>query len=322
MSRYLAGRGAQTVLVMLVMSFLVYALIGLMPGDPIDLMLSADPRLTPEDAQRLRALHGLDRPIGERYGAWLGAAVAGELGYSRLHAQPVAAVLVSHLWHTLALLGLSFALSLAIAFPLGIAAARRPHGRLDGVVNLFCFAGISVPPFWLALLLIMLFAVGLGWLPAGGLAAASGDGGFLDRAAHLVLPVATLTFASVAGYTRFVRAAMIEALRQEFVRTARAKGASEARVLLRHALCAGLVPVVTIVALNFGALVSGALITETMFAYPGMGRMIYDAIMGSDFNLALAGLLLATFVTLAANLGADLAYAALDPRVRLGSGAP
>jgi peptide/nickel transport system permease protein len=322
MSRYLLGRGAQTGLVMLAMSFLVYALIGLMPGDPIDLMLSTDPRLTPEDAQRLRALHGLDRPLTDRYGAWLGAAVTGEFGYSRLHAQPVAHVLVSHLWNTLALLGLSFALSLAIALPLGMAAARRPNGPLDNLVNLFCFAGISIPAFWLALLLIMVFAVGLGWLPAGGLAAAGGESGVLDRAAHLVLPVATLTFASVAGYTRFVRAAMIEALRQEFVRTARAKGATETRVLLAHALRAAMIPVVTIVALNFGALLSGALITETMFAYPGMGRMIYDAIMGNDFNLALAGLLLATFVTLAANLGADLAYAALDPRVRLGRDGP
>ena len=321
MSRFLAGRGAQTALVMLAMSFLVYALIGLMPGDPIDLMLSADPRLSPEDAARLRALHGLDRPLGQRYLAWLDAALVGELGYSRLHAQPVARVLLSHLENTLALLGLAFALSLAIALPLGIAAARRPNGPLDTAVNLLCFAGVSVPPFWLALLLIMAFAVGLGWLPAGGLAAAEG-GGALDRLRHLALPVATLTLASVAGYTRFVRAAMIEALRQEFVRTARAKGAAESRVLLRHALPSAMIPVVTIVALHFGGLVSGALVTETMFAYPGMGRMIYDAIMGNDFNLALAGLLLATFVTLAANLAADLAYAALDPRVRLGREAP
>ncbi len=317
MIRYLAGRAAQSALVMLIMSFLVYGLIGLMPGDPIDLMLSADPRLTPEDATRLRALHGLDRPIGERYLAWLAAAAQGELGYSRLHAQPVTAVLASHLGHTLALLGTSFVLAIAIAVPLGVAAARRPRGFLDHTVNLCCFAGISVPPFWLALLLIMAFAVGLGWLPAGGLRSPGGDGGWTDRLAHMVLPVATLTLASVAGYTRFVRAAMIEALRQDFVRTARAKGAGEGRVLVRHALRAALVPVVTIVALHFGGLVSGALVTETMFAYPGMGRMIYDAIMGNDFNLALAGLVLATVVTLLANLAADLAYAALDPRVNL-----
>ena len=316
MSRYLGARAAQCALVMLIMSFLVYGLIGLMPGDPIDLMLSADPRLTPEDAARLRALHGLDQPIGARYFAWLAAAAQGELGYSRLHAQPVAAVLASHLGHTLALLGTSFVLAIAIAVPLGVTAARRPRGFLDHAVNLFCFAGISVPPFWLALMLIMVFAVGLGWLPAGGLHS-PGGGGWGDTLVHLVLPVATLTLASVAGYTRFVRAAMIEALRQDFVRTARAKGAGEGRVLVRHALRAALVPVVTIVALHFGGLVSGALVTETMFAYPGMGRMIYDAIMGNDFNLALAGLVLATVVTLLANLAADLAYAALDPRVRL-----
>ncbi|MFN0043056.1 MAG: ABC transporter permease [Alphaproteobacteria bacterium] len=316
MIRYLAGRTAQCALVMLIMSFLVYSLIGIMPGDPIDLMLSADPRLTAEDATRLRAFHGLDRPIGERYLAWLAAAAQGELGYSRLHAQPVTAVLASHLGHTLALLGTSFVLAIAIAVPLGVAAARRPRGFIDHAVNLFCFAGISVPPFWLALLLIMAFAVGLGWLPAGGLHS-PGGGGLGDMLAHLVLPVATLTLASIAGYTRFVRAAMIEALRQDFVRTARAKGAGEGRVLVCHALRAAIVPVVTIVALHFGGLVSGALVTETMFSYPGMGRMIYDAIMGNDFNLALAGLVLATLMTLLANLAADLSYAALDPRVRL-----
>ncbi|MGH6954697.1 MAG: ABC transporter permease [Alphaproteobacteria bacterium] len=314
MSRYLAGRLVQGLVVLLVMSFLIYALIGLMPGDPIDLMLSADPKLTPADAQRLKALHGLHLPIHERYANWLAAAVQGDLGYSRLYSRPVLEVLGPRLANTLVLMGASFALALALAIPLGVWAGIRPRTRLDHTINLLCFAGISVPPFWLALLLIMLFAVFLGWLPASGVETA-GEGGLGDRLAHLALPVATLTLASVAGYTRFVRAAMIEAMRQEFIRTARAKGASERRVVLRHALPSALIPVVTVIALNFGALFSGALITETMFAYPGTGKLIYDSIMGNDFNLALVGLLFATLLTLASNLGADLAYVWLDPRV-------
>src|SRR5437764_709983 len=157
-------------------------------------------------------------------------------------------------------------------------------------------------------------AAGLGWLPASGIATA-GINDAADRLRHLVLPVATLTLVSAASYTRYVRAAMREALAQDHIRTARAKGASEARVVLHHALRSALVPVTTILALSFGGLVSGALVTETMFGYPGMGKLIFDAVMGNDYNLALAALLLAAAVTMAANLAADLAYAWLDPRV-------
>jgi peptide/nickel transport system permease protein len=316
MIRFLVRRLAEIIVVLAVMAFVVYGLIGLMPGDPIDLMISADPRMTAEDAARLKAVYGLDRPLVERFGAWSKAALSGELGFSRLFAQPVTEVLGPRLVNTSLLMGLSFVLSLAIAFPVGIAAARRPGSLVDETVNLLCFAGISVPPFWLALLLILLFAVGLGWLPASGVATV-GDGSLGDRALHLVLPVLTLTLASVGGYTRFIRAALIEVMRQDFIRTARATGASERRVVLGHALRNALIPVVTIVALSFGGLFSGALITETMFAYPGMGKLIFDAIMGNDYNLALAGLLFATLVTLVANLGADLASVALDPRIAL-----
>jgi peptide/nickel transport system permease protein len=171
-----------------------------------------------------------------------------------------------------------------------------------------------VPTFWLALVLILIFAAGFGWLPASGIAEA-GMSDFGDRLRHLVLPVATLTLASAGGYTRYIRAAMRESLAQDHIRTARAKGASEARVIFRHALRPALVPVTTILALSFGGLVSGALVTETMFAYPGMGKLIFDAVMGNDYNLALAALLLATATAMLANFAADLAYGWLDPRV-------
>jgi peptide/nickel transport system permease protein len=301
-------------LVLAVMSFIIYALIGLMPGDPIDQMLTADPHLTAADAARLKALYGLDRPLGERYLAWAHAALSGDLGYSRLYAKPAVAALLPRLANTAVLMLSSFVLSLAIALPLGAAAARRPGSALDTAANLLSFAGMSIPPFWFALVLILVFAVALGWLPAGGIATI-GDGGVIDRARHLVLPVTTLTVASIGTYLRFARAAMIEALRQDYARTARAKGASEARVLWGHAFRNALVPVITVVALSFGSLFSGALITETMFAYPGMGKLIYDAILGNDFNLALAGLLFATLLVLLSNLAADIAYAAADPRI-------
>lgn len=316
MTRFVLRRLAEALVVLALMSFVIYALMGLMPGDPIDLMISADPRLTSEDVARLKSLYGLDRPLLARYAAWAAAALSGDFGYSRLFAQPTLAALARPLGNTALLMGTSFVLALALAFPIGIAAARRPGSLADRAINLACFAGVSVPPFWLALLLMLLFAVTLGWLPASGVATV-GDGSLADRAQHLVLPVATLTIASLAGYTRFLRAALIEAMRQDYIRTARAKGNSERRVLLRHALRNALNPVVTVVALSFGSLFSGALITETMFAYPGMGKLIYDAVMGNDYNLALAGLLFATLVTLLSNLAADIAYAGLDPRISL-----
>jgi peptide/nickel transport system permease protein len=313
MLTYIAQRLAESAIVLLIMSFVVYGLIGLMPGDPIDIMVSANPDLTPEDAARLRELYGLDRPIGERYLTWLAAALQGDLGYSRLHARPVLEILMPRLGNTVILMGASFAIAFAIALPAGMVAAMRPRTVADASVNLFAFAGISVPPFWLAILLIILFAVVLGWLPAGGMPATGAD--LWTRLEHLILPVVTLTIATVAGVIRFVRASTMEALRQDYVRTARSKGLGEWQVVLGHVLRNAMIPVVTILALNFGALFSGALITETMFGYLGMGKTIYDAILGNDYNLALVGLLLATLTTLLANLAADLCYTWLDPRI-------
>jgi peptide/nickel transport system permease protein len=314
MIRFTGIRLIEIAAMLALMSFVIYALIGLMPGDPIDLMRSADPRMSAADAARLKALYGVDQPLVTRYADWAREALSGELGYSRLFAAPVSAALMPRLGNSLLLMGSSFVLAFALALGLGTAAARRPGSRLDAAVNLCCFAGVSLPTFWLALILILIFAAGLGWLPASGIATA-GTSDIADRLRHLVLPVATLTLVTTGSYTRYVRAAMREALAQDHIRTARAKGASETRVVVHHALRAALVPVTTILALSFGGLVSGALVTETMFAYPGMGKLIFDAVMGNDYNLALAALLLATATTMIANLCADLAYGWLDPRV-------
>jgi peptide/nickel transport system permease protein len=321
MTRYLASRAVEIIVTLVLMSFVVYLLIGLMPGDPIDMMIAGDPKMTSADAARLRTLYGLDRPLVARYLAWAGEAIQGNFGYSRSYGQPVLAVLWPRLLNTLVLAGTAFVISTAIALPLGIWAASRPRSIADYLINLVCFAGISAPPFWVALLLITLFAVGLGWLPAGGIAdirpGTNWTGALLDQMRHLVLPVITLTLVQLGAYTRFMRGAMIEALRQDYIRTARAKGAPEGQVLWGHAFANALAPVLTILALSFGGLLSGALITETMFAWPGMGKAIYQAILDNDYNLALVGLLIATLATLAGNLLADLAYVWVDPRVTL-----
>jgi peptide/nickel transport system permease protein len=296
------------------MSFVVYLLIGLMPGDPVDLMISGDPKITDADVERLRALYGLDRPIVERYWTWLTSALQGDFGYSRTYTQPVLDILWPRLANTLLLMGLSLALTLAVAIPLGVYAALRPYSHADYAINLFCFAGISVPAFWFALLCIILFAVKLQWLPAGGMETV-GASGFLDRLQYLILPVIVLTVTHVGTFTRFLRASMIQTLRQDYIRTARAKGVGTARLLFGHAMRNALLPLVTVVGLSFGSLFSGALIVEIMFSWLGMGKLMYDAILGNDYNLALVGLLFATGATLIGNFLADTCQIALDPRV-------
>jgi len=319
MTRTLAARLVEIAVTLILMSAVVYLLIGLMPGDPIDMMIAGDPHMTSADAARLRALYGIDKPLLQRYLAWAAQAVQGNFGYSRSFGLPVLSVLGPRLLNTLELAGLAFVLSVAIALPLGIWTAARPRSKADYLINLGCFAGISAPPFWLALLLITLFAVKLGWLPAGGMAdlrpGTSPGEAIVQKLRFALLPVVTLALVQLGSYTRFMRGAMIEVLRQDYIRTARAKGVPERAVLWRHAFRNALAPVLTILALSFGGLVSGALITETMFAWPGMGKAIYQAILDNDYNLALVGLLAATFATVLGNLLADLAYAWVDPRV-------
>ncbi len=317
MIRHLVRRAAGAAAVLVLMSMVLYVLIGLMPGDPVDIMVQADPRLTPADAARLKALYGLDLPLHERYLNWLGAALSGDFGYSRLHHRPVLEILWPRVGVTAELLGISVLLSLAVAIPAGVLAARRAYSWLDHLIGLLSLGAYSIPAFWLALMLIMAFSVELGWLPAGGLGNLADQGAEAWR--HRVLPVVALSAATVGGFIRFVRAAMMEELRRGYVRTARAKGLRERQVVYRHALRNALMPVVTILGLSLGTLFSGALVTETMFAYPGMGKLIYDAVMASDYNLALVSLLFATFLVLAGNLTADLAYAQMDPRVRVGT---
>ena len=315
MTRFISTRLLQMIVVIAIMSFVIYALIGLMPGDPIDLMISSNPRLSPADALRLKALYGLDKPLIERYFAWARAALPGDFGYSRLYLQPVLTVLRAAARQHRAADGREPLLRLCTGAaarhhrraPARLGDRRRRQSRLlRRHFRAVLLAGADADPrlrreAW-----------------DGCRRAASRRSAMAAspiECSHLVLPVATLTLVSMGRHLRYIRAAMIETLRQDYIRTARAKGAGESRVLVGHALRNALIPVVTVLALSFGNLFSGALITETMFAYPGMGKLIYDAILGNDFNLALAGLLLATVMVLVGNLAADIAYAAIDPRI-------
>ena len=314
MTFYVAKRLAESLIVMLVMSFAIYALMALMPGDPIDIMVQSDPHLTPADATRLKEIYGLDQPLGKRYANWFFSAVQGDFGYSRIHNRPTLEILAPRLTNTAWLMLASLLFSLIIALPIGIYSALHPYSKTDYLVNFLALGGISIPVFWLALMLIVVFSVWFGWLPAGGMHTV-GERGLADSLRHMILPVVTLSIASIGSLTRYVRSAMMEVLRNDYIRTARAKGLSRSTIIFKHALRNAMIPVVTVIALSFGTLFSGALITETMFSYLGMGKLIYDSIIGNDFNMALVSLLFATALVLASNLLADLIYAWLDPRI-------
>lgn len=316
MLRFILMRTLQAAFVMLVMSFLLFILIGMMPGDPIETMFEGNPALTPELVRQMRDMYGLDEPVTRRYWHWLVSALGGDLGYSSLYFQPVLEVLGPAVLQTTILVSATLLVSIPTALLLGTLAARRTNSLPDTVIGILSFAAISTPSFWISLLLIALFSVQLGVLPATGVPFDSNTS-LLERVRHLTLPVMVLSLFYVGPLIRYVRAAMLETLSADFVRTARAKGLSEFAVLVRHALRNALLPMITIIALSFGNLFSGALVVETIFGVLGMGKMIYSGVTNIDFNLALVGLLFVTFVVLLANLLADIAHAAIDPRIRL-----
>lgn len=307
------SRLIQGALTLILLAAASYALIGLMPGDPIEAAIIGDPRLGPEDAAALRRLFDLDRSLSERFLAWAARALTGEFGHSRLFARPVTQLLPPAMLATLQLTGASLLLGSVAGILAGALAAAYPRRAPERLVNLAAFVSASLPTFWLGILLMLAFAVSLGWLPAGG---PPDQPGLVATLRHLALPVTTLAFATFASYARQTSSALKELGPEPFLRTARAKGASASRVLWAHAGPNASIPVLTVAALDVGHLMSGALVVETVFAWPGMGKLLYDAVLGNDFNLALVALLTVAALTLLASLAADLLQRAIDPRLR------
>lgn len=307
----------------LVLAFVVFQLMAFMPGDPIDVMASSIPNVTAADVARLKALYGLDKPGYVRFGNWLKDVVAGDLGYSRTYKVPVTQIIAGPLLNTFLLSVASLGIALLLAIPLGVLSAVRKNSVFDYFINLIAFAGISVPSFWLGIVLIIVFAVNLNWLPAGGTTTVgfehtSSFSALMDRLQHLALPVLSLVFFQLGSFVRYTRSAMLEVLKDDFIRTAKAKGVGQARLIFVHALRNALIPLVTVVSISMGYLFSGAIITETVFSYNGLGRLVYNSIMGNDFNVAMVGLLLVVGMVLIMNMIADILYAVVDPRVQYG----
>lgn len=319
MTTYIIRRLIQTFIVISVLSFFCYYLMTLMPGDPVDLMISANPNITSEDVDRLRALYGLDQPVFVRYWNWLSTILSGDLGHSRTYRVPVTDIMGPRLINTFILSLSALMVSLCIAIPLGIFAALKKGSRADYIINFFAFSGISIPSFWLAIVLIIVFAIWIPLFPASGTMSVGVDGGFFahifDRAKYLVLPVLSLSLMSIGTFVRFTRSAMIEVMRNDYIRTAKAKGLSRKVIILRHGLRNALIPLITVLALSFSGLFSGAIITETVFAYQGVGRLVYESIISNDFNVAMVAFMISVSMVLIFNLIADILYGVADPRI-------
>jgi len=309
---YLIRRLSTMAPVLVVVSLIVFSIIHLTPGDPVTIMLREE--ADPAAAEALRKALGLDRPLPIQYLTWVSRVVRGELGRSIRTNQPVAEAILERLPVTLSLAGASTLLALAVALPAGILSAIRRNSFADVAGTLASLSGISLPNFWLATLLIFLFSVRLGWLPPLGYVSPFKD--LWAGLRSLVLPAITLGAAMAAVVMRMTRSSLLEVLQLDFIRTARAKGLGGPRVLLRHALQNALIPVVTVVGLQAGALLGGAIITETIFALPGVGRLLVDAIFQRDFPIVQGVVLLLAVNFLLVNLMVDIAYAFLDPRIR------
>jgi len=297
-------------------SLILFAIIHLAPGGPLD-MYTDNPAVSQEALDQIAQAYGLDQPVPVQYFLWLKAMVVGDWGYSIRTGRPVLSEIALRLGPTLQLGGLALLLSLCIAIPLGVLSASRRGTPLDNTLTLASFAGISVPVFWLALLLQLLFSVQLGWLPSAGYQSI-GDGSFPDRVAHILMPAAVLSLATIASWSRFIRSGMVDVLNQDYIRTAYAKGRGERGVLLFHALRNAMIPAVTVIAVDFGTVISGAVITETVFAWPGIGRLFMESMDGRDYPMLMGLMMMGSVGIILANIIADIAYAALDPRIRYG----
>ena len=319
MYRFLARRLLQSVVVLAGLSVLMFTLLVLTPGDPVELLASSLPDVQPEDVARLRKYYGLDDPLFVRYVKWVRSLATGDLGYSRTYGQPVATLIKQRLGNTLQLLSAAFVIAFTVGVTIGIFSALHQYSLGDYVATLFSFLWLAIPVFWFGIVSILIFSVWIRVLPAGGIMTPGVEPGMpfvIDRLRHLVLPTLVLATTGTASWVRYSRSSMLEVVRQDFVRTARAKGLPEPVVTRRHALRNALIPIITLVALAIPNILDGAVITETIFSWPGMGLLLFQAVLGHDYPVAMAVLLFLALATVTANLMADVAYALVDPRIR------
>jgi peptide/nickel transport system permease protein len=323
MTTYIIRRLLQAIPIMLLVSVFLFGVVRLMPGGPLA-QAERNPNVSKEQLAAMRARLGLDQPLPVQYVKWMRAFILeGDWGYSIKFRRPVAEMISERLPATLLLLGIGFLITLIIAIPVGVYSAIKPYSWFDNLITTLSFAGQSVPVYWLGLLLIVVFYLnvkspsGEGPLfPAGGMYTIGKEGNLLDLIWHLVLPIIAVTVSWIAWYSRFLRSSMRDVLNEDYMRTARAKGLPLRVVNFRHGLRNALLPLVTLIALDLPAVFGGAVFIETIFAWPGMGRLFWDAARGRDYPILLAVVMIEAALILLCNLLADILYGFLDPRIR------
>ena len=320
MLRFIIRRLLLMIPLLLGITFMVFAIVNLVPGSPV-VQFEANPRMSQQDIERIRSNLGLDEPWPERYVIWLGNLLHGDLGYSYINGVSVTNQILAVLPNTLLLTGTATLIALLVAVPLGVLAAIHRNSWFDNLVYVVATAIGSVPTFWVGLLAIILFAVkfqewGFPSLPVGGTSSFRGETGLLDRIRHLIMPAVTLGLLSIASWLLYIRASMLEVIRQDYIRTAYAKGLDNRVVVYGHAFRNALLPLVTLIGLTLPDLFGGAFIIEFIFSWNGMGRLAVNAATSSDYTVVMGTFLLLAFMTLLANLLSDVMYAVLDPRIR------
>ena len=317
MLKYIVKRILKAIPMLIAVSVIIYGLLQAMPGDPLDMYLE-NPSATPEAIEAIKESYGLNKPVYIQYLNWLKGIVTGDWGRSFMSRRPVLELILEKLGPTLQLSGTAFLIALFIAIPLGITGAIKKGKIFDNITSTTTFLGISMPSFWFGMMLQLLFSVRLKWLPTAGRTSLVGEnaGSFGDVALHLIMPAIVLSLIYIASWARYARSNFIEVMDQDYIRTARAKGVGERRVHFLHAMRNALIPLVTVVMLDIPAIFSGAVVTETVFAWPGMGSFFNDALTKQDFPLLMGILMINAILVILSNLIADILYAVLDPRIK------
>jgi len=326
MIAYLTKRILLLIPLMLGITLITFAVVHLAPGEPVEMQTSMNPKVTAEARERLKKFYGLDKPLHVQYAVWVKKLAMLDFGRSFApDNRPVIDKIRERIPITLSLNIISLIIEFGLAIPIGILAAIRRDTLFDKGMTVFVFLGFAVPTFWLALLLMYLFGVQLGWLPVSGLHSLGSETfgplrWLWDMFKHLLIPVSVAAFGSLAGLSRYMRSTMLDVIRQDYITTARAKGLPERAVIFRHALRNALLPVITLLGLSVPGLIGGSVIFETIFAIPGMGQLFYGGVMARDYPLVMGILVIGAGLTLIGNLLADLGYAFADPRIRHGQG--
>ncbi len=314
MSRYILTRVAQSIVLLFIVSVVVFFIVHSAPGGPA---LLNHPDMDPTVARELEELLGLDDPIPVQYARWIKNVAYGNFGKSYQHNLPTTQLILDRIPKTLLLSGTALLLAVALAVPLGIISAVYRYSVLDYAATITAFFGVSIPVFWLGILLIIVFSVTLRWLPSAGMVTVGAPFSIRDLLRHLVMPAIVLSMFPLAQLTRYVRSSMVEVLAQDYIRTARSKGLSEVTILRRHALRNALIPVITVLGVVMPRLLGGAVVTETIFAWPGLGRLAVDSAITRDYPVIMGVTLLVSGLVIVSSLLTDVAYVALDPRIKL-----